>query len=262
MRFRIRSATRTRCASEWPTEVRALFLILLLANILFFAWSRWVAPVGDSGGHPTPSTRDRSAIRLLKEASPGSTQAVGSGGAVAYTPPESATCVSGGPYLDRTAAEQAVDRLSDLGYASRIRASRDNVWVGRWVRIANLATPSDAANALAELKAAGVDDAYLLSDEPPGNVVSLGVFSDPARAEAVAALARRAGFVPQVDDRRREEDVFWVDVDRDANAGLPGLESFEGAGRPGPRLEIRACPPAESVTPATAAPSAGAPARG
>ena len=47
--------------------MRALFLVLLLANILFFAWTRWVAPVPDAGGHATPSSPDTRVIRLLRE---------------------------------------------------------------------------------------------------------------------------------------------------------------------------------------------------
>jgi hypothetical protein len=239
--------------------VRALFLVLLLANILFFAWTRWVVPVPDAGGRVTPSSQNPHAIQLLREApvaqqgtSGGSS--AGSGVDAALAPGEAATCVSGGPYLDRAAAEKAAARLSNLGFTSRIRPSRDEVWVGQWVRIENLATPDDAQNALATLRAAGIADAYLLTEEPPGNVISLGVFSDAARGRQVIALARRAGFTPTADDHYRTEDVFWLDVDRDANAGLPSLEIF-GA-RPGevPRIELRACPAAESVTPATPAP--------
>ena len=54
--------------------------------------------------------------------------------------------------------------------------------------------------------------------------------------------------------------MFWLDVDRQQNAGLPGLEVFQGtAGRP-MRLELRPCPAptadaaAENVNPATNSP--------
>ena len=224
--------------------MRALFLVLLLANLLFLAWSRWVAPAPDIGGRATPASPAQAGIRLMREASPGAA-------ATPAGPP--ATCVSGGPYLDRPAAEQAAANLAGLGYTSRLRASRDQVWVGQWVRIDDLATPDDAQNVLATLKAAGVDDAFVLTDGSPGNIVSLGIFSDPARAEEAVAAARGAGFAPHVDDHYRVEDVYWLDVDRDANAGLPGLEPFEVAGGQAPRIELRACPPADSVTPAAAA---------
>jgi hypothetical protein len=54
--------------------------------------------------------------------------------------------------------------------------------------------------------------------------------------------------------------VFWLDVDRLQNAGLPGLEVFQGTAAQPTRLELRPCPapeasaPAENVTPATNSP--------
>lgn len=230
--------------------MRALFLVLLLANILFFAWTTWVAQAPDLGGHPTPISRDPHAIRLLREAPlteqrPPAAVADAAGAG----PDEAATCVSGGPYLDRAAADKAAARLQKLGYTSKLRQSRDEVWVGQWVRIENLATPADAQNALSALRAAGIADAYLLPDEPPGNVVSLGVFADAARTAQVVAAARKAGFSPKVNDRTRIEDVYWLDVDRNANAGLPGVDVFRGADTPPGRLAVRACPAPDSVTP-------------
>ena len=234
--------------------MRALFLVLLLANILFFAWTRWVAPPADPGGHAVSSSHDSQAIRLLREM-PSARQGSGTiqgGGAI--DPGEVATCVSGGPYLDRAAAERAAARLDGLGFTSRLRPSRDQVWVGQWVRIENFATPVDAENALAALKAAGLKDTYLVAGEPPGNVVSLGVFSDAGRASQVMETVRQAGFTPKAEDYYRAEDVFWLDVDRDVNAGLPGLEMFRVQDGGATRVELRACPEADSVTPATPAP--------
>ncbi len=224
--------------------MRALFLVLLLANLLFLAWSRWVAPLPDVGGRATPASPAQASIRLMREATPA---------AVAAPTGPAATCVSGGPYLDRAAAEQAATNLAVLGYTSRLRPSRDQVWVGQWVRVDDLATPEDAQNVLATLKAAGLGDAFVLADGSPGNVVSLGIFSDPARVDEVMAIAQNAGFAPRSDDHYRVADVFWLDVDRVANEGLPGAEPFEVAGGQAPRIELRACPPADSVTPAAAA---------
>ena len=235
--------------------MRALFLVLLLANILFFAWTQWVAPAPDAGGHAIPSSQGSHAIHLLREApvaGPGSGSLQADGALLG--PAEAATCVSGGPYLDRATAEQAAARLDGLGFTSRLRPSRDQVWVGQWVRVENFATPADAENALTTLRSAGIADAYLLTDEPPGSIVSLGVFADVGRSAQVIAIARKAGFKPQAQDYYRTEDVFWLNVDRDANAGLPGLETFRVHDGPVPRTELRACPEGDSVTPETPVP--------
>ena len=48
--------------------MRALFLLLLLANLLLVARIRWVAPPATTIGRATPVATDPQAIRLLREA--------------------------------------------------------------------------------------------------------------------------------------------------------------------------------------------------
>jgi hypothetical protein len=246
--------------------VRVLFLLLLLVNLLFLAWTQWVAPPAVVTGRATQSSTNPGAIRLLREAplaqelktavaGPAAEAPSGSEPVEEAAPYDGASCVSGGPYGDRGDAEAAATRLEQQGFISRLRSAREMVQVGQWVQIRNLATPEDAENALAAIRAAGIPDAYLLSDEPSGNVISLGVFSSPQRAAQVAAVARQAGFTPSIQPRMRAEDAFWVDVDRRANAGLPGLEAFQGEAGAGSGVELRPCPAsAESVTPVTSQP--------
>lgn len=219
--------------------MRALFLTLLLANILFLAWGRWIAPAPAPAGHATPASPAPGRIRLLREVP---TDREVASATAASDPAQGVACVSAGPYHNRAAAVQAAARLQGLGYTSRLRPSRDEVWVGQWVRVANLATPDDVANALATLRAAGIGDAYVLRDETPGNLISLGVFGDEQGAAEVAAIARQAGFAPEVVDRFRTAEVVWIDIDRQANAGLPDLEVLGGSKGPAGRLELKACP--------------------
>jgi hypothetical protein len=223
--------------------VRALFLLLLLANLLFLAWSTWIAPTPPFPGAPTPSASGTHAIRLLREA-PVAHEGPDAGAAgAASSDAAAATCVSAGPFLERVQAEAAARRLADLGFQSRLREATDEVTVGRWVHVPHLATPEDAANALAALKAAGLTDADVVNDGSPGNTVSVGVFSDPARAAQAAETARKAGFAAEVSDRTRPADVWWLDVDRLQNGSLPSLEALGAANRE-PPLELRACPAA------------------
>jgi hypothetical protein len=223
---------------EWM-PVRALFLLLLLANLLFLAWSRWVAPSVPFPGTPTPSATGTRSIRLLREspAAPAPPAAGPESGAAG------ASCVSAGPFLERVQAEAAAQRLKELGFESRLREAIDEVTVGQWVHVPHLATPEDAANALAALKAAGLADAAVVNDGSPGNTVSVGVFGDPARAAQAVEIARKAGFAAEVSDRTRPADVWWLDVDRRQNGSLPSIESL-GPGTREPPLVLRACPAA------------------
>jgi hypothetical protein len=225
--------------------VRVLFLVLLLANLLFLAWTRWVAApgAGTNVAASAPAT-PLQPIRLRHEAQgaaagAGADAAGSSGAAVAAAP-----CVSVGPFLEQAHADAASSSLQRLGFTTRLRAATDEVRVGYWVRVPDLATPVDATNALAALQAAGLTDAYVITDEAPGNVVSIGVYADPRRAAEVAATVTRAGFEPRTDDRVRTLDVFWLDVDRQANAGIPELGDVGEPPEGGLPLELRVCPSA------------------
>lgn len=228
--------------------MRALFLLLLLANLLFVAWITWVAPPATTVGRATPVSADPQAIRLLREA-PLARELATDGTTPAGADSLSLVCVSAGPYVERPLAEQAAARLTRLGFASRIRPAREEIRVGQWVRLENLATPEDAANALGMLKSAGIADAYVVAEEGGGTIISLGVFADEARARQAVTIARVSGFEPQVVERLRPADVFWLDIDRLANAGLPALEDLQGSASDGsPPLELRPCPQSGPAT--------------
>lgn len=252
-------ATIARLTLAAGAVLRALFLLLLLANLLFLAWTRWfdVSPTGTTAF--TDGTQAATSPIRLREEVGGDAEGAGIRQPAAAAPAEpllAATCVSLGPFVESTLADAAAERLRRLGFVARSRASVDEVRVGLWVRITNLPTPADAANALAALQTAGIADAYVVSDGSPGNTVSLGVFSDRSRAEEVAGIVRKAGYTPETSDRLRTMDVFWLDIDRAENGGLPPLETVQpeaGAGLP---LEMRACPGSTPAATPTVAPAA------
>ena len=229
--------------------MRVLFLLLLLANLLFLAWTRWVVPETPATvGVPAPGGRELQPIRLRAEApNATATPAADSSGAGLLV-----ACVSVGPFIDPVHAAAANAQLERLGYTSRRRVSQDEVRVGYWVRVPNLATPADATNALATLRAAGLDDAYVLAEGEPENTVSVGVFADARRAAEVATRVQKAGFTAETSDRLRLLEVLWLDIDKQANGGLPSLESLGSPPAGGLPYEMRACPggtPVGDVTP-------------
>jgi len=230
--------------------VRTLFLLLLLANLLFAAWVYWIAPAPTASGHATPGATDPSSIQLLREAPAADTQPTADADRLALDD-ASLACISVGPYLARPDAEQAAARLDRLGFTVRLRDASDDVRVGRWVRLEGLATMEDAENARVALQAAGLADAYVINEEGAGPVVSLGVHADSARAQATIAVARLAGFEARTVDRVRTETVTWLDVDRQSSGGLPAIEDLEMSvdGRPA-TPELRPCP---ATTPTDAA---------
>jgi len=238
--------------------VRALFLLLLLANLLYFAWARWVAPPPQPAGYVAPAATVSGSIRLLSEVPAAQAAASSAAGTLSLDAADLA-CVSAGPFREPAGAERAAEQLRSLGFTVRLRASRDEVPVGHWVRLEGLATPEDAANAEAALRAAGIGEAFVVTEEGVGTVVSLGVYADAAKAAGIAAAARAAGFEPRTVEPMRTEDVTWLDVDRQANGGLPAIDELRGgeAGRFA-ELELRPCPDAAPAAtgPANAEPAA------
>lgn len=229
--------------------MRALFLLLLLANLLFAAWALWVAPHESGAGQPTAAAGDAGRILLLSEAPTAPPEAEQTPDAGMLDPYASdLACVSVGPFLEPAEAERATARLAGLGFTVRVRESREDVRVGQWVRIEGLATPEDATNAQRALQLAGLAEAYVLTEDD-GSVVSLGVYSDPLQAAEIAAVAQAAGYEPRTTDRLRSEDVRWLDVDRQASGGLPAVDDLQAIeGARSHTIGMRPCPSPEAQT--------------
>jgi len=228
--------------------LRVLFLLLLLANVLFLAWTRWVVPLPPVTADVAASARTLQPIRLRQELPAVTDAAAASVGADLLA----ASCVSVGPFGDPAHAEVARLQLERLGFSSRRRVAQDEVRVGYWVRVPNLATPADATSALGTLQAAGLGDAYIVEGDEAGTTLSIGVYADQRKAAAVAQAVQAAGFTPETSDRLRTLEVLWLDVDRQANGGLPALEDLGEPAAGALPYDLRACPvpgAADDVTP-------------
>jgi len=73
-------------------------------------------------------------------------------------------------------------------------------------------TRLEAETALAKLHTSGVGDAYLLTEETPPNVISLGLFTAQANAERRRDEVAKLGFDPTIQTRNRIGDQGWLDV--------------------------------------------------
>ncbi|MDE1923655.1 MAG: hypothetical protein KGI55_09540 [Gammaproteobacteria bacterium] len=236
------------------SALRAVVLALILANALYFLWAQNIAkPVAPGESAPAPT------LQLASEAPQASFAATvappaqaatpsvpdGSPGASAAPAPAAAPrCISIGPFLDVAEAARAAATLRGGGYQPRQRAAQGDVWAGVWVYLPLPASPAAAVQMRAKLLAAGIDDALEMPGPHDAPVLSLGLFSEPKRAETRIQLARSAGYNPAVADRKRTGDVYWVDVDlkaRDAN-----LNPAELGGESGKilRLQVISCPSA------------------
>ena len=75
-----------------------------------------------------------------------------------------------------------------------------------------------------------------------GSVISLGLYSEPKRAQARVAQAQALGFNPGIVDRKRTGNVYWVDVDLKPTDGLLNPADLQGEAGRIVRLEVKGCP--------------------
>jgi hypothetical protein len=172
--------------------MRTLFFILALANAVFFAYA-WLGPGAraDGDAHIVAQQLDPGKIRLLQPEQ-----------VIALTrkpePPKAAAavaavCLEWGAFAsaDAVRAQQVLDPLA-LG-AKLTQRKQDDV-AGFWVYIATLASRQAAAQKAAELKRLGVDDYFIVPDDPKWrNAISLGVFKTEDAAKARLAALRAKG---------------------------------------------------------------------
>jgi hypothetical protein len=226
--------------------MRNVFFALVLANLGFAAWAAWYAAA------PTESAvraESRVPIRLVSEVAadekpeslPARDDLSGLVGTshTQLASPDADRCISVGPFAELDDAAAATSRLRALGHATSQRAADGDIWVGYWVHVDAIPTRAEANRALTDLRENGLAEAYLIPGEEDGDIISLGVFSDIARAGRLRERVRGLGLDALVVDRSRRGTVYWIDVDLRGGDEL----DFEALGAPGriTRLEQRPC---------------------
>jgi hypothetical protein len=210
--------------------VRAVFIVLLLANLAYLAWAGWIDVPQRPAANDAYAKLPR--LKLVSE-TPASTKQPSSGRAhrTALQQPEpTGQCVSVGPFYDETGATRGASVLHDKGLAPRQRSEQGEVSKGFWVYIGGLKTDHDVSQVLRVLQQSHVDDARPMPDEGDGDVrrVSVGLFSDRDRADRRAQSLQKLGLQPEVAERKVPGQVFWVDADLPRGAAPLTAQDFAG----------------------------------
>jgi len=261
------------------TLLKTLAVCLVLANVCYFLWERGIAKTPVSVvANPTPGT-----LKLASESpetsrsvaigstaggntaggSTAGTSAAGTSAAGARSAPAAVAaedaaraggnsdlltnvkrCISVGPFRDVSEAAHAASTLRGGGYDPRQRVADGEVWAGVWVYLPLPAARPAAEQTLAKLKAGGIDDALEMPGPNEGAVISLGLYSDAKRAQARVAQAQALGFNPGIADRKRNGNVYWIDIDLKPTDGLLNPSDLQGESGRIVRLEVKGCPSA------------------
>jgi hypothetical protein len=194
--------------------VRTLFLLLLLANVVFFAWSRYVSPP-EAGADPAPLARQidpqKLKVILPGELPPAAPAPVN----VRPAPTPVATkCIEWGSFTvaDAPRAEKA---LEPLALGARLGQRQTEELAGWWVYIPP--QPNGRAGAVrkaTELKSLGIGDYFVVQEEGPHRwAVSLGVFRTEEAARARLAALRAQGVrSAQIGERETTVPKVWLQV--------------------------------------------------
>ena len=232
--------------------MRALALLFVLANVAFFAWSRYAgAPEG--AGDPLPLQRQIEPEKL-KVVAPADLPAPApvpapapkpAAPAAAASPPlvtAGAKCVEWGSFT-LTDAPRAEKALEPLALGPRLAQRRTEEAAGWWVYIPPQGQGPNARQLAqrkaAELKSLGVEDYFIVQEEGPNRwALSLGVFRAEDAAQARLAALRSQGVrSARVGPRETVVPKVWLqvkDVDaplyarlREAARGVDGSELRE-----------------------------------
>jgi hypothetical protein len=242
------------------TLLKTLVVCLVLANVCYFLWEHGIAKAPESvAAPPAPPGTLKLASEASERARTESTAAAAAPLAAtgAPAPSEGARdggnsglltnvrrCISVGPFRDVSEAAHAASTLRGGGYDPRQRVADGEVWAGVWVYLPLPAARSVVEQTLVKLKAGGIDDALEMPGPNEGSVISLGLYSEPKRAQSRVAQVQALGFNPGIADRKRTGNVYWIDIDLKPTDSLLNPSDLQGESGRIVRLEVKGCPSA------------------
>jgi hypothetical protein len=228
--------------------MRTSFFALLLANLVLYGWANWLSPQG--GGTAAVGATDVPKLVLATEvkSAPQGAGPLSAGGigdqpppvapAVAAAPENVARCVSLGPFQQLAELAHVSAAMREAGYDPHERVEVGDQVKGYWVYLDQFRNRKEALEAKRELVARGLPEAMIM---PGDNVVlSVGLFSDEARANRVATQVRELGMKPVVSDRTQRGTLYWMDITLKATDGFIDPASLQGES--GRIIRVTACP--------------------
>ncbi|HEX6528676.1 MAG TPA: SPOR domain-containing protein [Burkholderiales bacterium] len=190
--------------------MRAVFLLLVLANLALFAWSRYGAP-----DVPSVAAQSRQVEpEKLKVIAPKDLPApVAKKEKLPEKPAPSLACVEWGSFTlaDTPRAQQA---LEPLALGERLAQKRTEEVARWWVFIPPQGSRQGALKKAAELNKLGVEEFFIVQEEGEHRwAVSLGIFRSEDAAQARLAALRTQGVrSARVGPRETVVPKIWLQV--------------------------------------------------
>ncbi len=211
--------------------MRLLFLILLLANLIGFAYIRYAESRAGADAQIAMLQISPEKVKLLK---PRDKDA-----ALPSSPSQPAlACLEWGSFAaeDTPRAAAALAQFDLAGKLSRREVS-DAGW---WVYLPPLKTKAEADRKAGEVKALGIDDLYVVQENNPWRfALSLGVFkTEEAANNRLAQLRQKGLHAAAVGPRGAISSVFVI---RDPGDAIAAKIAGIAADFPNAQLKATAC---------------------
>lgn len=239
--------------------MRALFLLLLLANAALFGWNWYQSRVLTGARSQAPSTADEGrGLRLLSELPAGRLQPIRDGrtegrsdtsGKTAERPPSAVTeqpapdataspgpetvrppeapprCYRAGQIESRAVRDRLLQALEQRGLEAR-SGTEEGHGESHWVLLPPFPDEDAARNVMARLREKGVRDLYLVPSGENRNAISLGVFKERPRADQRLARIRRLGFDARMRSLPLPSTRYWVRFRWPGERGEPPIPTL------------------------------------
>jgi hypothetical protein len=214
--------------------LRATIVILVMLNLGAAGW--WVLRPMVAGATDTQAVAaDAPRLRLVGE--PVAAHAQGTPAVhVPATPPaqpEAATaavpataaevCLRFGPFAETAARDAARNALSAAGVAAVTRDSPARSARGWMVAMPPLASREEAVAMAERIKAAGINDLYVMNEGADANSIALGRFGGEEAARRREAELRGKGFAAQATPLGDTPAQAWLDARLPAAANRAAL---------------------------------------
>lgn len=218
--------------------MRTLFWMLLLGNIIFFAAMQWGGGLitDERLAQAQPALHEEK-IRLFTAPimDPVETLVVAAESAPPATRPDTQVCLEWGEFSG-TDLTRATTALSALQLDDKLSQYQVEHAIGYWVYIPPLKDKAAVTQKIAQLKARGIKEYFVVSDAGPWlNAISLGVFKTQEAAQSFLDDLRRVKGVrsAQVGERasKLKTTVFVLNgLDAAAMAKLTEMQKdFSGS---------------------------------
>lgn len=223
--------------------MRLALLLLLAANLGFFAWTRFLAsPDLSIDSAPMQRQLEPQKLRIVSERelaratppAPSKPKPAASAPVPAAPPPTPIACLEWGGF-SAAEAVRAAQRLEPLALGARLAQVRGEETASWWVHMPPQGSRAGALRKAAELKKLGIEDYFVVQDAGPLHwSISLGVFSTEDAAQSHLKALQAQGVRTAIIGRRETRvPKIWFqvrDVDPTLEARLRDIaQEFEGA---------------------------------